>query len=169
MASSSGPSALADDGVVPFDITNSSHRFGLLPVEVFDRLLRLRNPDRRYQSQLFAELDRRTGDVDLPPLEAVDRGPGKGVMCVVPRFAEGRDGQGEVVGAVIADRIGPAAEEVADGVDAPDDVVTDQDPDGAAPEEPLHGPQPAPRPEPLDSRWQQQSHAQPDEVVAVQP
>ena len=55
-------------------------------------------------------------------------------MIVVPGLPEGRQGQPEDVGGVIVHVESAGADEVADRVDAPGDVVDEEDADQPAPE-----------------------------------
>ena len=58
----------------------------------------------------------------------------EGVVVVVPRLAEGDPGEPPDVARLVLDAEAARAEEVADGVDRPGDVVEQEDPDQAAPE-----------------------------------
>src|SRR3954453_12829530 len=58
------------------------------------------------------------------------------VVVVVPRLAEARQREPPDVGGVVLDGEPPAAEEVADRVDRPGDVVQQEDPHQAAPQHP---------------------------------
>src|SRR5262245_12861425 len=57
------------------------------------------------------------------------------MVVVMPGLAEGRDGEPEDIGRVVVDVKAAGAREVADGVDAPGDVVDEEDPDEATPEQ----------------------------------
>ena len=64
-------------------------------------------------------------------------------MVVVPRLAERRDRQPEDVGRVVVDVEAPLADEVADAVDRPRDVVQEEDAHEAGPQEHLATRRPA--------------------------
>ena len=69
-------------------------------------------------------------------LQAVDGGAGKGVVVVVPGLPSEGSGQPEDVGRAVVGLKAAAAEEVADRVDAPGDVVDEEDPHQPTPEQP---------------------------------
>ena len=88
------------------------------------------------------------GRVELPPAQAVHRGARERVVVVVPGLAEREQREPEDVRRVVVDGEAARAEEVADGVDRPGDVVQQEDPHRAAPEragQPV-GERPADRP-----------------------
>ena len=68
-------------------------------------------------------MDDDVADINLPPFDAVAGGDGKGVVIVVPTLAESKDAKEPVVAALVFGFVGAAAPEVADGVNAPCDVV----------------------------------------------
>src|SRR5690606_2966770 len=74
-------------------------------------------------------------DVDLPLEHAVPGAGRVGVVEVVPGLAEGRDGQPPDVPRLVADLELLLAEDVADRVDRPGDVVEQADAYERAPEE----------------------------------
>ena len=70
-----------------------------------------------------------------PRADAVAGAGGVGVVQVVPRLAHRGDGQRPDVGGAVAVGPGPVADDVADRVDRPGDVVQHRDADEAGPEE----------------------------------
>src|SRR5690242_320880 len=86
--------------------------------------------------QLFQRPDEHGADVDLVPLHAVVGGPGEGVVVVVPRLAEGRDGEPGHVPRLVGGGEPAAAEVVADRVHRVRHVVDQEDPHQAAPHQP---------------------------------
>src|SRR6266850_4293390 len=87
------------------------------------------------EAAFFQGTDCEPGEVELPPFEAVAGGGGEGVVVVVPAFAEGEDAEDRVVAAFIGGSVGAGSPDVADGVDAPGDVVEQGGADEAAPED----------------------------------
>ena len=77
----------------------------------------------------------RARDVDLAAQRAVPRAGRVGVVQVVPRLAEGQDGQPVHVPRLVPDLELLLAEGVADRVDRPGHVMQEGDPDQAGPEE----------------------------------
>src|ERR1700686_1701321 len=75
-----------------------------------------------------------TGDVDFPPTQSMEGRRGEGVMVVVPRLAERGHCQPEHIRGVILQREASFAVEVANRVDAPRDVVQEEDPYESTPE-----------------------------------
>ena len=63
----------------------------------------------------------------------MEGGAGEGVVVVVPGLAERGQGEPEHVGGAVVGIKAPGAEEVAHGVDAPGDMVDEEDPHQAAP------------------------------------
>src|SRR4051794_41710223 len=61
------------------------------------------------EPELLEAADQRGGQVDLVPLQAVARGAREGVVVVVPRLAERRDGEPEHVRRLVLDLEAPAA------------------------------------------------------------
>ena len=72
--------------------------------------------------------------VDLPPAQPVPRRARERVVVVVPALAEREQRQPEHVGRVVVDVEPARAEEVADRVDRPGDVVQREDPHRPAPQ-----------------------------------
>ena len=77
--------------------------------------------------------DDAVGEVELSPAEAVAGRGGKGVVVVVPAFAEAEESDDDVVAALVVRAERAVAPEVADGVDLPGDVVDEEDPRETAP------------------------------------
>ena len=83
--------------------------------------------------------ERRGVEQPLPPTEAVACRPGEGVVVVMPRLAErGQREPGDVRRMVVGLETA-GAEEVAQRVDAPGDVVHEEDPHEPAPEQAASG------------------------------
>src|SRR5918995_7312304 len=78
--------------------------------------------------------DHEAADVELPRLQAVERGRGEGVVVVVPRLPERDPREPPDVARLVLDAEAARADEVADRVHRPRDVVQEEDPDQAAPE-----------------------------------
>ena len=87
------------------------------------------------ESEGAHDFDDEVGGVELPPVEAVAGGGGEGGVVGGPAFAEAEDAEQGVVSALVVAAEGTCAPEMADGVDAPGDVVDEEDPDEAAPDE----------------------------------
>ena len=79
--------------------------------------------------------DQQSRGIELPAAQAVDGGAREGVVVVVPGLAEGGEGEPEDVGRLVLDLEPAGSEEVADGVDAPGDVVDEEDANQPAPEQ----------------------------------
>ncbi len=79
--------------------------------------------------------DHQRRGIELPAAQAVDGGAREGVVVVVPGLAERGEREPEDVGRLVVDLEAARAEEVADRVDAPGDVVDEEDPHQAAPEQ----------------------------------
>src|SRR5207245_6777129 len=88
-------------------------------------------------------------------------GGGEGMMVVVPAFAEGQDAEQEVVAAVIAARVRTAAPDVAYGIDAPGNVVDQEDARQAAPDEAEQRAHPACRQHAAQHRRDEQAEGHP--------
>ena len=73
--------------------------------------------------------------VDLMPLQSVASGGRKRVMVVVPSFPQTEDAENNVVSAVVSHREGLRSPEVTHRVDAPRDMMNEEDPDKASPQE----------------------------------
>ena len=73
--------------------------------------------------------------VELPPAHPVGGGGREGVVVVVPRLAEGQHRQPREVARLVVGVEAPAPEEVAQRVDREGDVVQDEQPHGAAPQQ----------------------------------
>src|SRR3954451_20516574 len=78
------------------------------------------------------------GRVDLPPAQPVHRRAREGVVGVMPGLAEGERREPEHVRRVVVPLEAAGAEEVADRVDRPRDVVQQEDADQTAPERAGH-------------------------------
>src|ERR1700722_10135056 len=74
-------------------------------------------------------------DVELIPAEPVKRRAREGVVVVVPGLPERERRQPPDVGRQVVDVEPAAAEDVADRVDRPGDVVNEEDPDETAPDQ----------------------------------
>ena len=79
--------------------------------------------------------DQPAGGVELIPAQPVEGRLREGVVVVVPRLAERRQRQPEHVRRLVVGVEAAAAEEVADRVDAPGDVVHEEDPHEAGPQQ----------------------------------
>src|SRR5829696_902755 len=90
------------------------------------------------QLRLLHRADHPGRRIDLPPAQPVHRRARERVVVVVPGLAEGERREPEDVGRVVVDLEAAAAEEVADGVDRPRDVVQQEDAHRAAPERARH-------------------------------
>ena len=88
------------------------------------------------ESELLQDMDDDVAEIKLPPFQAVAGGDGEGVVVVVPAFAQGQDAEEPVVAALVVGVVGASAPEVADGVDAPGDVMHHEKTHKAAPDEP---------------------------------
>ena len=84
--------------------------------------------------------DDHPGGVDLPPPQAVVSRPRERVMVVVPGLSEREHGEPCDVRRLVLDVEPAPAEEVADRVHRPGDVVNEEDPHEAAPDVPEHRP-----------------------------
>src|SRR4029077_12038834 len=73
--------------------------------------------------------------IELPAAQPVDGGAREGVVVVVPGLAEGGEGEPEDVGRLVLDLEPAGSEEVTDRVDAPGDVVDEEDANQPAPEQ----------------------------------
>ena len=81
--------------------------------------------------------------VDLPPAQAVPGRGREGVVGVVPALAQRQDAEHDVVAALVVAPVGPQAPQVADRVDAPGDVVDQEDAHQPAPDQPRPDAHPA--------------------------
>ena len=97
----------------------------------------------------------------LPAAQAVERRARERVVVVVPGLAHREQGEPGDVGGVIVDGEPAAAEEVADGVDRPRDVVDEEDPHRAAPQRRLERAAPGAGEREADRRAGSRSRAPP--------
>src|SRR5262245_23525795 len=79
--------------------------------------------------------DHRRGGIELLALHAVHRRCREGVMAVVPGLAERRQGEPGEVSRLVGRLEVPLAEHVAERIDRVGDVVEDENPDRASPEQ----------------------------------
>ena len=105
--------------------------------------------------------DHEPADVELPGLQAVERRGGEGVVVVVPGLAERDPREPPDVARLVLDAEAARADEVADRVDRPRDVVEQEDPDQAAPEQRLQPGAERAAPEPAGGEREQQRAARP--------
>src|SRR5687767_10469220 len=84
------------------------------------------------------------------------------MVVVVPALAQCEHADDEVVLALVLHRIGLAAPEVADGVNAPGHMVHQEDADQSAPEEPEQRPLPTAHPEPAQGGRKYEARDYPD-------
>ena len=75
------------------------------------------------------------GGIDLPPVHAVVGGAGEGVVVVVPTLSHGEEAHEEVIPALVGRDEFAAAVGVADRVHRPGDMVVEEHPDEATPDE----------------------------------
>src|SRR5262249_12447726 len=87
------------------------------------------------ESELLERPDHPGRGIELPRLHPVDRRGRKGVVAVVPGLAEGGQREPREVARLVGGLEIPLAEHVAERVDRVGDVVEDEDPHRAAPEE----------------------------------
>ena len=97
----------------------------------FDRRRRRHIPGKAKRHQ---QADDNPGHVDLPPLMAVARGAGIGVMVVVPAFAGGKERDQRVVAAYVGRRVVAVAPEMRNGIDRPRNVPRDHRAQRSAPD-----------------------------------
>lgn len=119
------------------------------------------------EAEGFEEQDDPVGEIDLKGGEAVSSGGWEGVVIVMPTLAEGREGDEPVIAALVGGIVGPCAEDMADGIDTPGDVVSEENPGEAAPDPALPEAVPGLSDETLDQSGQEQSEADPKKEEAV--
>ena len=113
------------DGIDPF----------ARPVRIGPFALRRDPHDIPRRAHLLQPEDQPPRRVELPAAQAVDGRARERVVVVVPRLAERGEREPDDVGRVVVGGEAPAAEEVADRVDRPGDVVHEEDPHEPAPEQ----------------------------------
>src|SRR5262245_57709649 len=97
----------------------------------------------------------------------MEGGAGESVVVVVPGLAERGQRQPEDVGRTVVGLKATCAEEMAHGVDAPGDMVDEEDPHQAAPEQAGEGTeQGAGDQEPGQRRYRKREQYEPGEVAA---
>ena len=99
--------------------------------------------------------------------QPVARRAGEGVVPVVPGLAHAERGQDAQVAAVVVGRERPAAEGVAQRVDAPRHVVEDEDPHEPCPQQRAERGAEAAAEEPAQAKWQAQRHDAPQREQRV--
>ena len=97
------------------------------------------------EAQANEGADDPVADVDLPPAQAVPGRGREGVVVVVPPLPQAENAEQEVVPAAIAGLEGTAPPQMAHRVDAPGNVMDQEDPGQAAPQQAAQGARPGPR------------------------
>src|SRR5829696_2844381 len=119
------------------------------------------------QLRRFHRADHPGRRVDLPPAQAVHRRARERVVVVVPGLAEGERREPEDVGRVVVDVEAAGAEEVADRVDRPGDVVQQEDAHRAAPQRAGDGARQRPLDRPAHGGRERDSDRDPDREQGV--
>ncbi len=107
-------------------------------------------------------LDDDPAAVELPPSKAMSSGSGKGVMIVVPAFAECQNADNRIVPAVIMAVIGLRTPDVAYRIHAPGDMMLEEDSDESAPEEAGQCSEPAAAENAAQNRRDEQAQENPE-------
>lgn len=89
-------------------------------------------------------------------------GSGEGMVVVVPSFTQRQDTDNRIVAAVIMAFIGLAAPDMADRVDAPGDMMLEEDPDETTPEEPGEGTEPCAADDTAENCWNDETQQYPE-------
>lgn len=119
------------------------------------------------ESQILHDPDDDEAEVDLPPGQAMAGGVGECVVVVVPSLAEAEDSENEIVSAVVKRVKRPLSPDVTDGVDAPGDMVDQEDADKSAPEQAEERTGPGPADKATQRSREEQAHKHPQFPTAA--
>ena len=91
------------------------------------------------------------------------------MVVVMPSFAQGQEAEYEVVSALIATGIGLASPQVTDGIDAPRDVMDEEDSHQSPPDQPQQGAHPSAGFRPANGGWYQKPQGHPKRKQPADP
>src|SRR5690349_8318214 len=101
-------------------------------------------------------------EVELPPVESVERRTREGVVIVVPALAKRQQADDPLIAAAVRRLEFSLTKRVTDRVDAPGDVMRQEHAHQATPEQPGQGERPSTH-EPADGKWNRERYCRPQQ------
>ncbi len=116
---------------------------------------------------MFQREDAQPTEIDFPPPKSEPGRMGKGVVVVVPSLAKRPDRHEPVIAAGVSRDKAPLAPKMADGVDAEDKLMHQENANGTAPEQALQRACPSPRDRTTQDGGHEEGEEHPENVQSV--
>ena len=88
------------------------------------------------ETEAFKRPDEVAGEIELPPMQAMERRTGERVVIVMPSLSEGQQPDHPLIAAAIVGLEGTLAKGMTNGIDAPGDMVQEECTHQSPPEQP---------------------------------